>query len=122
MTDLRIPRLNSRSKQYLFKNKLISGRKSKRILLRESFIMTLISIFLIFVIYQIPNKLNLLNSFNKNIKEFLISVGDIFLNLINIFAVLFLIFSILLCFVLLLGAFYRIFRVIQVKKKKTTFH
>tara|TARA_Y100000589_G_scaffold326087_1_gene365223 strand:+ start:1155 stop:1523 length:369 start_codon:yes stop_codon:yes gene_type:complete len=122
MTDLRIPRLNSRSKQYLFKNKLISERKSKRILLRESFIMTLISIFLIFVIYQIPNKLNLLNSFNKNIKEFLISVGDIFLNLINIFAVLFLIFSILLCFVLLLGAFYRIFRVIQVKKKKTTFH
>ena len=78
MPELRIPNLNNRSRQYLFKNKLTIKRKSKAKLLSESLLMFISSFFLIFLNYLIPQKKILFNSFIDNINQ-------IFINFLNFF-------------------------------------
>ena len=78
MADLKILNLNKKSDQFFFKKKLSLRRKSKRKLIRESFLMFSFGIFLIYLNYLIPDKKSVFEDLFYNFNKLLIQ----FLNLI----------------------------------------
>ena len=73
MADLNIPNLNMKSDKYIFKKKLSLRRKSKRRLFSESVFLFIMSLFLVYINYLIPNKNSLLknlpNTFNRSFER-----------------------------------------------------
>ena len=118
MADLNIPNLNSKSDKYIFKKKLNLRRKSKRRLFTESFFLFILSILLVYINYLIPNKnlllQNLPSTFNKS---FLILI-DLFSYLYEIFLVIFIFASSFTALILIIGSFYRLFRISKRKSKQ----
>jgi len=118
MADLNIPNLNIKSEKYIFKKKLNLRRKSKRRLFTESFFLFILSILLVYINYLIPNKnlllQNLPSSFNKS---FLLLI-DLFSYLYEIFLVIFIFVSSFTALILIIGSFYRLFRISKRKSKK----
>ena len=118
MADLNIPNLNIKSDKYIFKKKLNLRRKSKKRLFTESFFLFIFSVLLVYVNYLIPNKnlllRNLPSAFNKS---FLLLV-DLFSYLYEIFLVIFIFASSFIALILLIGSFYRLFRVSKRKSKQ----
>ena len=112
MSELKIPNLNNRSRQYLFKNKLTIKRKSKMKLLSESLFMFISASVLICINYLIPQKKVLINSFNDNIYQIYLN----FLNFFNYFYKVLLVITIFVTLIfavfLLIGATYRLYRTI----------
>ena len=121
MNDLKIPNLNNRSKQYLFKNKIPLTRKPRIKLIQESFIMITIAIVIISINYAIPQKFKLFNSFISNIINIISELIKILSYSYEIFLVLFIIFSIFFAGILLIGAFYRIYKTFIRKSKRINF-
>ena len=118
MADLNIPNLNMKPDKYIFKKKLSLKRKSKRRLLTEAAFLFLLSLFLLYLIYLIPNKNLLLQNIPETLtKSFTLTI-DLFLNLYEIFLVIFIIFSFFTSLILLIGSFYRLFRVCNRKSKQ----
>ena len=117
MADLNIPNLNKKSNKYLFKNKLNFKRKSKRKLLTESFYMLILSFFISYINYLIPNKNILLQNFMKSLKGIYFVIGDLFTYVRQILVVVFIFISLIFVLILLLGSFYRIFKVLKGKNK-----
>ena len=117
MADLNIPNLNIKSDKYIFKKKLNLRRKSKRRLFTESFFLFILSVLLVYINYLIPNKnlmlQNLPSTFNKS---FLLLV-ELFSNLYEIFLVIFIFVSSFTALILMVGSFYRLFRVSKRKSK-----
>ena len=107
-----MPNLKNKSKQYLFKNKLTVGRKSNNLLLRESFNMLLAVFILILVNFLIPQKLELINSFNDNLNGILLNFKNIIVYLSEILLLSFIVASIILIIILIIGAFNRILKVL----------
>ena len=118
MADLNIPNLNIKSDKYIFKKKLNLRRKSRRRLFTESFFLFILSFLLVYINYLIPNK-NLLiqNLPNTFYKSFLLII-DIFSHLYNIFLVIFMFTSSFTALILIVGCFYRLFRISQRKSKQ----
>ena len=118
MADLNIPNLNMKSDKYIFKKKLSLRRKSKRRLFSESVILFFISLLLVYINYLIPNKSSLLqnlpNTFNKSFGLII----ELFSNLYQIFLVIFIFGSSLIALVLMIGSFYRLFRVSKRKSRQ----
>ena len=121
MSELRIPNLNNRSRQYLFKNKLTIKRKSKVKLFSESLLMFISSFILIFLNYLIPQKKVLFYSFIDNIYQIYINFLDFFKYFLQILLVLFIILTLITSVLLFIGAFYRIFKILIRKTKKLKF-
>ena len=121
MSELKIPNLNNRSRQYLFKNKLTIKRKSKTKLLSESFLMFISSFILIFLNYLIPQKKILFYSFIDNIYQIYINFLKIFNYFYQILLVLFIIFALITSIILVIGALYRIYRICRRKTRKLNF-
>ena len=121
MADLNIPNLNIKPDKYIFKKKLNLRRKSKRRLFTESFFLFILSVLLVYINYLIPNKnlmlQNLPSTFNKS---FLLLI-DLFSYLFEIFLVIFILVSSLTAFILMLGSFYRLFRVSKRKSKQISY-
>ena len=117
MVDLRIPILNMNSDKYIFKKKLSLKRKSKRRLFIESAILFMLSLLIVYINYLIPNKNLLLQNLPRTINKSFLLINDLFLNLYDIFLVIFIFTSTLIALVLLIGSFYRIFRVLKRKTK-----
>ena len=121
MTDLKIPNLNKSSNKYLFKNKFSLMRKSKRKLITESFFMLFISSLLIYINSLIPNKSsifkNIFNNFNELSANFLDSIFYIYEICLSIFIIL----SLIVAFILILGSFSRMIKVVKRKSSKTQF-
>ncbi len=117
MADLNIPNLNIKSDKYIFKKKLNLRRKSKRRLFTESFFLFILSILLVYINFLIPNKnlllQNLPSTFNKT---FLLTI-DLFSYLYEIFLVIFIFASYFTALILMIGSFYRLFR-ISIRKSK----
>ena len=117
MADLNIPKLNMKPDKYIFKKKLSYRKKSKKRLFKESAFMFMLSLFLIYVNYLIPDKnlllQNLPNSFNKSFKLII----DLLLNLSDIFIVVFIFVSSILILILMIGVLYRLFRIFKRKKR-----
>ena len=118
MTDLKIPNLNMNSNKYIFKKKLSLRRKTNRRLVIESVFMFILGIFLVYVNYLIPNKNLLLQNLPRTINKSFSLIYDLFLNLYEIFLVIFIFTSTLIALVLLIGSFYRIFRILKRRTKQ----
>jgi len=118
MADLNIPNLNIKSDKYIFKKKLNLRRKSKRRLFTESVFLFILSVLLVYMNYLIPNKnlliQNLPSTFNKS---FLLLI-DLFANIFEILLVIFILASSFTALILMIGSFYRLFRVSKRKSNK----
>tara|TARA_Y100001970_G_C13994124_1_gene729809 strand:+ start:519 stop:884 length:366 start_codon:yes stop_codon:yes gene_type:complete len=121
MNDLKIPNLNNKSKQYLFKNKIPLKRKSRLKLIKESLIMFIIAGIIISINYSIPDKNLLFNSFINNINNVIQYLIKIMANIYQLFLVVFIIFSLLFSLVLVIGGFYRIYKIFRRKSKRIFF-
>ena len=121
MSELKIPNLNNRSRQYLFKNKLTIKRKSKKKLLSESLLMFISSFILIFLNYLIPQKKILFYSFINNIYQIYINFLNFFKYFYQILVVLFIIFSLITSVILIIGAIYRVYKILRRKTRKFKF-
>ena len=121
MSDLKIPNLNKNSDKYLFKKKLSLRRKSKRRLINEFFLMLSFGSFLIYLIFIIPNKIEVFNNFSNNLgkllSNILISMSFLYEICLAIFIVILLIFSL----IFILGCFSRLIKILKRKSRNKTF-
>ena len=111
MADLNIPNLNMKSDKYIFKKKLSLRRKSKRRLFTESFFFFILSVLLVYINYLIPNKILLLQNLPKTLNKSFLLIIDLFSYLYEIFLVVFIFVSSFTALILMIGSFYRLFRV-----------
>ena len=121
MADLKIPNLNMNSDKYIFKKKLNLRRKSKRRLFNEAFLMLVFSLLLVYITYLIPNKNQLLQNLPTTFNKSFLLITDLFLNLFEIFLVLFIFLSSFIALILLIGCFYRIFRIINRRTRQISY-
>ena len=121
MADLNIPNLNIKPDKYIFKKKLNLRRKSKRRLFTESFFLLILSFLLVYINYLIPNKnlllQNLPSTFNKSFLLFI----DLFSYLYEILLVIFIFASSFTALILMVGSFYRLFRISKRKSKQISY-
>ena len=117
MADLNIPNLKMNSNKYIFKKKFSLRRKSKKRLFIESAFMFILSLFLIYINYLIPNKNLLFQNLPKTLNKSFILLIDLFSNLYEILLIIFIFISSIITLILLIGSFYRIFRVLKRKTK-----
>ena len=121
MADLKIPNLSMNSNKYIFKKKLSLRRKSRKRLFTESAFMFILSIFLGYINYLIPNKNLLIQNLPNTINKSFLLINDLFSNLLVIFLVIFIFISSLLILILLTGAFYRIIRIAKKGTKQINY-
>ena len=121
MADLNIPNLNIKTEKYIFKNKLNLRRKSKKRLFTEAFFLFFLSILLVFINYSIPNKnlllQNLPSTFNKSFLLFI----ELLSCLYEIFLVIFIFVSSFTALILMIGSFYRLFKIFKRKSKQIVY-
>ena len=119
MADLKnIPNLNIKSNKYIFKKKLNLRRKSKRRLFTEAFILFILSVLLVYINYLIPNKNLLLQNLPSTINKSFLLLIDLFSYLYEIFLVIFIFASSFTALILIIGSFYRLFRISKRKSKQ----
>ena len=118
MADLNIPNLNIKSDKYIFKKKLNLRRKSKGRLFTEAFFLFILSVLLVYINYLIPNKNLLLQNLPLNLNKSFLLIIDLFSYLYEIFLVIFIFVSYLTALILMIGSFYRLFRVSKRKSKQ----
>ena len=121
MADLNIPNLNRNSDKYIFKKKLSLTRKSKRRLFFESSFMFILSLFLVYINYLIPNKNLLIENLPTNFNKLYVLIIEILSNFLDIFLVFYIIISSFIILILLIGSFYRIFRIIRRKTRQISY-
>jgi len=118
MTELNIPKLNINSEKYIFKKKLSLRRKSKRRLYMESAFMFVLSILLVYINYLIPNKNLLLQNLSMTFNRSILLIIELFSYLLEMFLVIFIFVSSFTALLLMIGSFYRLFRVSKRKSKQ----
>jgi len=118
MADLNIPNLNIKTDKYIFKKKLNLRRKSKRRLFTESFFLIIFSSLLVYINYLIPNKNLLLQNLPSTFNKSFLLLIDLFSYLYEIILVIFIFASSLIAFILIIGSFYRLFRISRRKSKQ----
>jgi len=121
MADLNIPNLNMKSDKYIFKKKLSLRRKSKRRLFTESAFLFILSFLLFYINYLIPNKNLMLQNLPTTFNKSYLLVIDLFLNLYDIFLVIFIFVSSFIALILMIGSIYRLFRIYKKKSKQITY-
>ena len=121
MADLNIPNLNIKPDKYIFKKKLNLRRKSKKRLFTESLILFIFSVLLVYINYLIPNKKFLLQNLPTTINKSFLLFIDLFSYLYEIFLVIFIFASLLTALILMVGSFYRLFRVSKIKSRQIGF-
>ena len=121
MADLNIPNLNMKSDKYIFKKKLSLRRKSKRRLFSESVFLFIMSILLVYINFLIPNKSLLLENLPKTFNKSFGLIIELFSNLYEIFLVIFIFVSSITALILLIGSFYRLFRVSKRKSRQINY-
>ena len=121
MADLNIPNLNIKSDKYIFKKKLNLRRKSKKRLFTESFFLFFFSVLLVYINYLIPNKKLLLQNLPTTINKSFLLFIDLFSYLYEILLVIFIFASSFTALILMLGSFYRLFRISKRKSKQISY-
>jgi len=121
MTDLNIPNLNMKSDKYIFKKKLNLRKKSTRRLSIESFFLFIFSILLVYLNYLIPNKNLLVQNIPYTLSKSFLLIIDLFSNLYEIALIIFIFISIFTALILMIGCFYRLFRIFKRKSKKNIY-
>ena len=118
MADLNIPNLKIKPDKYIFKKKLNLRRKSKRRLFTESFFLFIFSFFLVYIIYLIPDKNLLLQNLPSTLNKSFLLLINLFSYLYEIFLVIFIFVSSFTVLILMIGSFYRLFRISKRKSKQ----
>ncbi len=118
MADLNIPNLNMKSDKYIFKKKLTLRRKSKKRLFIESAFLFIFSLLLVYINYLIPNKNLLLRNLPATFNKSFMLIVDLFSNLYEILLVIFIILSSFTSLILMIGSFYRLFRISKRSSKQ----
>ena len=118
MADLNIPNLNIRSDKYIFKKKLSLRRKSKRRLLTESFFLFILSVLLVYINNLIPNKNLLIQNLPSTLNKSFLLLIDLFSYLYDILLVIFIFTSSFTALILMMGSFYRMFKISKRKSKQ----
>ena len=118
MADLNIPNLNIKSDKYIFKKKLNLRRKSKKRLFTESFFLLILCFLLVYINYLIPNKNVLLQNLPTTFNKSYLLLIDLFSYLYEIFLVIFIFASSFTAMILMIGSFYRLFRVSNRRSKQ----
>ena len=118
MADLNIPNLNIKPNKYFFKKKLNLRRKSKRRLFTESLFLFILSFLLVYINYLIPNKNLLLRNLPSTFNKSFLLLIELFSYLYEIFLVIFIFVSSFTALILMIGSFYRLFRVSKRKSKQ----
>ena len=121
MADLNIPNLNIKSDKYIFKKKLNLKRKSKRRLFSEAFMLFILSVLLVYINYLIPNKKLLLQNLPTTINKSFLLFIDLLAYLYEILLVIFIFASSLTALILMVGSFYRLFKVSKRKSKQVSY-
>ncbi len=121
MTDFKIPNLNKNSDKYFFKKKLSLRRKSKSKLINESFIMLSFSVLIIYLIYLIPNKISIFKNLLINLNKLFVNVLNSISYIYEICLFIFIIFSLIFAFILFIGSFSRILKIIKRKTSRLNF-
>ena len=121
MADLNIPNLNMKSDKYIFKKKLSLRRKSKRRLFSESVFLFIMSILLAYINFLIPNKSLLLENLPKTFNKSFGLIIELLSNLYEIFLVIFIFVSSFTALILMIGSFYRLFRVSKKKSRQINY-
>ena len=118
MADLNIPNLNNKSEKYIFKKKLSLRRKSKRRIFTESAFLFILSILLFYINYLIPNKNLLIQNLPTSLNKSFILILDLFSNLYEILLVIYIFASSFAALILMIGSFYRLFKLSKRKSKQ----
>ena len=121
MADLKIPNWNKNSDKFLFKKKLSLRRKSKRKLLKESFVMLSFSILLFYINHIIPNKISVFNNFSNNFGKLITNIFNSLSYSYEICLAIFIVVSLILALILMLGSFSRLMKIIKRKSRKISF-
>ena len=121
MADLNIPNLNIKSDKYIFKKKLNLRRKSKKRLFTESFFLFIFSVLLVYINYLIPNKKLLLQNLPTTINKSFLLLTDLFSYLYELLLVIFIFASSFTALILMVGSFYRLFRISRRKSKQINY-
>jgi len=121
MADLNIPNLNIKSDKYIFKKKLNLRRKSKKRLLTESFFLFTLSLLLVYINYLIPNKNLLLQKLPTTFNKSFLLIINLFSYLYEIFLVIFIFVSSFTALILMIGSFYRLYKVSKRKSKQISY-
>ena len=121
MADLNIPNLNIKSDKYIFKKKLNLRRKSKKRLFTESFFLLILSFLLVYINYLIPNKNLLLQNLPSTFNKSFLLLIELFSYLYEIFLVIFIFASSFTALILIIGSFYRLFKVSKRKSKQIVY-
>ena len=118
MADLNIPNMNKKSDKYIFKKKLSLRRKSKRRLFFESAFLFILSLLLVYLNYLIPNKNLLIRNLPTTLNKFLLLMIDLCSYLYEILLVVFIFVSSFSALLLMIGSFYRLFKISKRKSKQ----
>ena len=110
-----------KSDKYLFKKKSNLKRKSKRRLFTESAFLFILSLLLVYVNYLIPNKNLLLKNLPETFNNSLMIVIDLVSKLFEFFLVIYICASYILALILMIGSFYRLFKIFKRKSKKISY-
>jgi len=102
----------------IFKKILNLRRKSKRRLFTESFFLFIFSALLVYLNYLIPNKNLLLQNLPSKFNKSFLLLIELFSYLYEIFLVIFVFVSSFTALILMIGSFYRLFKVSKRKSKK----
>ena len=121
MADLNIPNLNINSDKYIFKKKLSLRRKSRRRLFSESIFLFIMSLLLVYINYLIPNKTLLIENLPKIFNKSFGLIIELVSNLYEIFLVIFIFVSSFAALMLMIGSFYRLFRISKRKSREINY-
>ena len=121
MADLNIPNLNKKSDKYIFKKKLSLRRKSRRRLFLESVFLFIMSLLLAYINFLIPNKTLLIENLPKTFNKSFGLIIELVSNLYEIFLVIFIFVSSFAALILMIGSFYRLFRVSKRKSRQISY-
>ena len=113
MADLKIPKLNKNSNKYIFKKKFNLKRKSRKRLFIESAVMFILSFLILYINYLIPNKYSLIQNLPNTLNKFFSLMINLLSNIIEIFLVFFIFISLITSFILFIGSFVRLFKVMN---------
>ena len=116
-----MPNINRKSRQYLFKNKLDRRGKTRRELIKESFFMMLVGLFLLLINYLIPQKIELFNSFKNNVINTINNILEILSYSLEILIVLLICFTFLISLFLIAGSINRIVKLLLPRSRKIRF-
>ncbi len=106
------------SEKYIFKKKLSIKRKSKRRLFIESAFLFILSLLIVYINYLIPNKGLLLKNLPTTFNNSFAILMDLLSNLFDLFLVVYICFSFIIALILMIGCFYRLFKIFKRKSNQ----